>query len=100
MAAPDAAAVVAEVTVTLYSASFCGACARTRRVLEDVIGLVGDRVALREVNVATGPEEAERRGVVATPTTLLTDRAGAELARAAGIPSPDQVLALLDRHLH
>jgi thioredoxin-like negative regulator of GroEL len=85
--------------LTLYSSSFCGACARTRRVLEDATGLLGGRVVLREVNVAAGPEEAERRAVAATPTTLLTASDGTELARAAGVPSADQVLTLLARHL-
>lgn len=90
---------VPAVTVTLYSASFCGACAQTRRVLQRTTRLVGDRVALREVDVAAGPDEAERFDIVVTPTTVLTDAAGVELARAAGVPSPDQVLTLLARHL-
>jgi thioredoxin-like negative regulator of GroEL len=94
-----AGALVPAVTVTLYSSSFCGACAQTRRVLEDTTGLLGGRVALREVNVAVDPEESERRDIVATPTTVITAEDGTELARAAGVPSPDQVLTLLARHL-
>ena len=97
--AQDAVLLVPAVTVTLYSSSFCGACAQTRRVLEDTTGLLGGRVALREVNVAVDPEESERRDIVATPTTVLTAEDGTELARAAGVPSPDQVLSMLARHL-
>jgi thiol-disulfide isomerase/thioredoxin len=85
--------------LTLYSSSFCGACAQTRRSLEDAAGLLGGRVVLREVNVATDPEESERRAIAATPTTLLTTDAGKELARAAGVPSTPQVLTLLAQHL-
>lgn len=85
--------------LTLYSSSFCGACARTRSVLEDVTTLVPDRAVLREVNVAAAPDESERRAIVATPTTVLTLPDGTELARAAGVPTAPQVLTLLARHL-
>ena len=85
--------------LTLYSSSFCGACARTRTTLERTAALLGDRVRFREVNVASSPEESERRDVMATPTTVLDAPDGTELARAAGVPSADQVLALLARHL-
>jgi thiol-disulfide isomerase/thioredoxin len=87
------------VVLTLYSSSFCGACAQTRRTLEDASGLLGDRVVLREVNVALDPEESERQGIMATPTTVLTATDGTELARAAGVPTAPQVLTLLARHL-
>ncbi|TDS80543.1 thioredoxin family protein [Amnibacterium kyonggiense] len=87
------------VVLTLYSSSFCGACAQTRRTLEDAAGLLGDRVELREVNVADDPDESERRDIVATPTTVLTAADGTELARAAGVPSAPQVLTLLAQHL-
>ena len=85
--------------LTLYSSSFCGACAQTRLTLEDATGLLGGRVQLREVNVALDPEESERREIMATPTTVLTDADGIELARAAGVPSAPQVLTLIARHL-
>ena len=85
--------------MTLYSSSFCGACAQTRRTLEDATGLLGDRVVLREVNVAFDPEESERRQITATPTTVLSGSDGDELARAAGVPTADQVLTLVARHL-
>lgn len=100
MTVSDAGAPGAErLVLTLYSSSFCGACARTRRVLEDVAGLVPDRTALREVNVAAAPDESERRSIVATPTTVLTRADGTELARASGVPTAPQVLTLLARHL-
>lgn len=96
---PGAAPPVPELVVTLYSASFCGACARTRRVLDEATALLGDRVALREVNVALEPAESERLDIAATPTTVVTDPDGVELARAAGVPSAPQVLSLLAKHL-
>jgi thioredoxin-like negative regulator of GroEL len=85
--------------LTLYSSSFCAACARTRTVLEDATALVGDRAVLHEVNVAMDPDESERRTIVATPTVVLTDSHGRELARAAGVPTAPQVLTMIARHL-
>jgi thiol-disulfide isomerase/thioredoxin len=90
---------VEPLVLTLYSSSFCGACARTRSVLEDVAGLVPDRAVLREVNVAVAPDESEQRAIVATPTTVLSRADGTELARASGVPTAPQVLTLLARHL-
>ncbi len=84
-----------ELTVTLYSASFCGACTSTRRTLDLIAPLLGDRVAWREVNVADGAEEAEGRGIAATPTVLVTDASGTERFRAAGSPTTSQVLTAL-----
>jgi thioredoxin-like negative regulator of GroEL len=85
--------------LTLYSSSFCGACARTRSTLAHATDLLGGRVLLREVNVAVEPDESERRAITATPTTVLSTGTGEELARAAGVPSAPQVLALIARHL-
>lgn len=85
--------------LTLYSSSFCAACARTRGVLEDATGLVGGRAVLREVNVAMDPDESERRAIMATPTVVLSDADGRELARAAGVPTAPQVLTMIARHL-
>ena len=90
---------VPEVVVTLYSSSFCGACAGTRRTLQQVAPLLGDRVAWREVNVALDPDEAEAHDVAATPTVVFATPAGEELRRAAGVPSAEQVLTAIARSL-
>jgi thiol-disulfide isomerase/thioredoxin len=86
-------------SVHLYSSSFCGACTQTRRVLDQVQPFVRDRVEFGESNVASSPDDAERAGIVATPTVVVRDRFGTELARASGVPTADQVLGLLARHL-
>ncbi len=86
---------MAELSVTLYSSSFCGACSSTRATLDQVAPLVGDRVEWREVNVADAPDESEARGIVATPTIVITDAAGVERMRASGVPTPTQVLTAL-----
>ena len=65
----------------------CGACARTRRAIEDAAGLLGDRVTVREVNVADDPEESERRtSSRSRPRDHAPD--GTELARRPASPPP------------
>ncbi|MCS5717220.1 thioredoxin [Herbiconiux sp. CPCC 205763] len=86
---------MAELSVTLYSSSFCGACTSTRQTLDVVAPLVGSRVEWREVNVADAPDESEARGIVATPTIVITDASGVERMRASGVPTPEQVLKAL-----
>jgi thiol-disulfide isomerase/thioredoxin len=86
-------------SVHLYSSSFCGACTQTRSVLEQVQPFVRDRVDFSESNVASSPDDAERANIVATPTVVVRDESGMELARASGVPTADQVLGLLARHL-
>jgi thiol-disulfide isomerase/thioredoxin len=86
---------MAELSVTLYSSSFCGACSSARQTLDRVAPLLGSRVAWREVNVADAPDESEERGIVATPTVVITDASGVERMRASGVPTADQVLTAL-----
>ncbi|MCS5735997.1 glutaredoxin family protein [Herbiconiux daphne] len=84
-----------ELTVTLYSSSFCGACSSTRQTLDRVAPLLGDRVGWREINVADAPDDSERLGIVATPTIVITDAGGDERMRASGVPTTEQVLTAI-----
>ncbi|BDI23333.1 glutaredoxin [Herbiconiux sp. L3-i23] len=90
---------MSELSVTLYSSSFCGACAATRRTLGRVEALLDDRVRWREVNVADAPDESEDRAITTTPTVVITDRTGAEVMRASGVPTANQVLAAIGNAL-
>jgi glutaredoxin len=86
---------VAELTVTLYSSSFCGACASTRAALENIAPLLGERVEWREVNVAADPEGSERANITSTPTVVITGAEGDERMRAAGVPTTPQLLTAI-----
>ncbi len=48
-----------------------------------------------EVDAEQNLELVRRLGILRTPTTLVLDRAGHEVARAAGAPRKEQVLAAL-----
>ncbi|MGA1836922.1 glutaredoxin domain-containing protein [Herbiconiux sp. 11R-BC] len=86
---------MAELSVTLYSSSFCGACTSTRQTLDSLVPLLGERVDWREVNVADAPEESEQLGIMATPTIVITGPDGTERMRASGVPTSQQVLTAI-----
>lgn len=80
----------------LFSASFCAACRQTRAVLERAVALVPGST-LVEHDVATEPGLAEERNIASTPTTIIRDSYGAELYRAAGVPTLPHVLVAAAR---
>lgn len=84
--------VLQDAHLELFTSSFCAACARTRQVLNTVTEVV-PQLHLIEYDVAFEPSLAESRDITATPTTIIRNAAGAEVFRATGIPTPDQVLS-------
>lgn len=83
-------------TLLQFSSAFCAPCRVTRRVLEEVAGLVPG-VTHVEVDAEHHLELVRRLGVARTPTTLILDAHGRELSRASGAPQRDEVIATLDR---
>jgi thiol-disulfide isomerase/thioredoxin len=81
-------------TLVQFSSAVCAPCRVTRRVLGDVAGLVPGVVHL-EVDAEHHLAAVRRLGILRTPTTLVLDAAGHEVARAAGAPRKEQVLAAL-----
>lgn len=81
-------------TLLQFSSAFCAPCRATRRILGDVAEAVPG-VTHVEVDAEAELELVRRLGVLRTPTTLVLDAAGAEVARAAGAPRKEQVLAAL-----
>lgn len=83
-------------TLVQFSSAFCAPCRATRRVLDEVTGIV-DGVAHVEVDAEHHLEATRTFGILRTPTTLVLDAAGAEVTRATGAPTRDQVLSALAR---
>ena len=83
-------------TLLQFSSAFCAPCRATRRVLGEVAELVPG-VAHVEVDAEHHLELVRRVGVLRTPTTLVLDARGREVARAGGTPKRDEVLATLAR---
>jgi hypothetical protein len=79
------------VELTLYTSAFCGPCMATRAVLAEAQRLIpGAHVT--EKDVVRYEADAEAEGIRSTPTVIIADRAGAEVFRAEGVPTLNQVL--------
>lgn len=83
-------------TLVQFSSAFCAPCRVTRRVLEDVAAREAGVVHL-EIDAEHHLEVVRRLGILRTPTTIVLDGAGREVARASGAPRREQVLAALPR---
>jgi thiol-disulfide isomerase/thioredoxin len=81
-------------TLLQFSSAFCAPCRATRRVLEDVAGMVPG-VRHVEVDAEHHLELVRRLGIMRTPTTLVLDPHGREVSRASGAPTKQAVIASL-----
>ncbi len=95
LAAADLGAELGErATLVQFSTAFCQPCRATRRVLDEVSGLVPG-VAHVEVDAESNLELVRRLDVRRTPTVLVLDADGAVVRRASGQPRKADVLAAL-----
>lgn len=83
-------------TLLQFSSAFCAPCRTTRVVLADVAARE-DGVDHVEIDAEKHLELVRALDVRRTPTTLVLDALGHEVARAAGAPQRNQVLAALPR---
>jgi thiol-disulfide isomerase/thioredoxin len=81
-------------TLLQFSSAFCAPCRATRRTLADVASVVPGVVHV-EVDAESHLDLVRELGILRTPTTLVLDGRGVEVARAAGTPTREQVLAQL-----
>lgn len=82
----------------LYTSKFCEPCMATRAVLAEAARLV-PAVEIVERDVVAHETSAERDGIRVTPTVIVRASDGAEVMRAEGIPSLNQVLVALAKAL-
>ncbi len=82
-------------TLVQFSSAFCTPCRATRVILGEVAAVTP---GVRHIDIDAEHELALVRkvGVLSTPTTLILDSQGYEIARAVGAPRKAQVLASLD----
>lgn len=81
-------------TLVQFSSAFCAPCRATRRILGEVAELVPGVVHL-EVDAEHHLDLVRRLDILRTPTTLVIDAAGNEVARASGAPRKEQVLSVI-----
>jgi len=81
-------------TLVQFSSAFCTPCRATRTLLENVVTELSD-VRHVEIDAETNLELVRKLDIRSTPTTLILNSSGVEVARAVGAPKRDQVLAAL-----
>jgi len=81
-------------TLVQFSTAFCAPCRAARRTLGDVAATVPGVIHV-EVDAESHLELVRTLGITRTPTTIMLDPRGAELCRASGAPTRDQVLTQL-----
>ncbi|MCK9871243.1 thioredoxin family protein [Nocardiopsis dassonvillei] len=81
-------------TLVQFSTAFCQPCRATRRVLDEVAGMV-DGVAHVEVDAESRLDLVRRLDVTGTPTVLVLDACGRVVRRAAGQPRKADVIAAI-----
>jgi thiol-disulfide isomerase/thioredoxin len=90
----DLAAPPGGLALLQLSSQFCAECRASRSVLTDVAS-EHPGVTVREVDVAVRPELVRLLGIRRTPTTLVVDPSGVELARTVGVPRRSDLLSTL-----
>jgi protein-disulfide isomerase len=88
------AALGGRATLVQFSSRICAACGPTRRMLAD-LAAGQDGVVHVEVDAEERLDLARRVGVRRTPTVLLLDPAGREVARLGGLPRLAELKAAL-----
>ncbi|NJP29178.1 thioredoxin family protein [Microbispora sp. SCL1-1] len=81
-------------TLVQFSTAFCQPCRATRRVLDEVAGMVPG-VRHVEIDAESRLDLVRRFDVLRTPTVLVLDGAGNVVKRASGQPRKADVIAVL-----
>lgn len=84
----------ARATLVQFSSAFCAPCRATRRILGEVAEIVPGVVHI-EIDAEHHLDLVRRLDILRTPTTLVLDGAGNEVARASGAPRKEQVLSAI-----
>lgn len=79
-------------TLVQFSTAFCQPCRATRRVLDEVAGMI-DGVAHIEVDAESHLDLVRRLDIMRTPTVLVLDPQGRIRKRASGQPRKADVIA-------
>ncbi|MEU0966156.1 thioredoxin family protein [Streptomyces sp. NPDC005917] len=81
-------------TLVQFSSAFCAPCRATRRVLDEVAGMVPG-VTHVEIDAEAHLDLVRELGILKTPTVLVLDADGRVVRRATGQPRRADVIAAL-----
>lgn len=76
-----------------FWAAWCGPCRMLGPVIEEISGEGHPGLSVGKVNVDDNQELATRYGVMSIPTVIVF-KGGKEVARAVGVKSKDDLLAM------
>ncbi|WP_406210684.1 MULTISPECIES: thioredoxin family protein [unclassified Streptomyces] len=93
-AAELGAALGERATLVQFSSAFCAPCRATRRVLDEVAGMVPG-VTHVEIDAEDHLDLVRRFDILKTPTVLVLDADGNVVRRATGQPRKADVIAAL-----
>ena len=81
-------------TLVQFSTEFCARCPSTERMLRTVASEFGG-VDVSVVDLTSRQDLATRFRITQTPTVLVLDAVGGQLARSAGVPQRSAIEAVL-----
>lgn len=81
-------------TLVQFSSAFCAPCRATKVVLADVAEHT-EGVTHIEIDAESHLELVRAHDIMRTPTTIVLDGSGREVARATGAPRREQVLSAI-----
>jgi thiol-disulfide isomerase/thioredoxin len=81
-------------TLVQFSTAFCQPCRATRRILDEVVGMV-DGVAHVEIDAESRLDLVRKLDIRRTPTVLVLDARGHIVRRATGAPRKADVIGAL-----
>ena len=84
------------VTLVQFSSAFCTPC-RATKVLLGLIAEESVDISYVEIDAESHLDLVRRLHIHSTPTTLILDRSGVEIARAVGAPKRSEVLAAVNQ---
>ena len=82
-------------TLLQFSSAFCTPCRATRVILGEVAAATPGVIHI-DIDAEAELALVRKVGILSTPTTLILDSKGYEIARAVGAPRKAQVIASLD----
>jgi len=91
----DIGALGERATLLQFSSAFCTPCRATRVILGEVAAISVGVIHI-DIDAEEKLELVRKVGILSTPTTLILDSKGFEIARAVGAPRKAQVLASLE----
>lgn len=83
-----------QATLVQFSTAFCQPCRATRRILDEVVGMVPGTTHI-EIDAESHLDLVRQLDIRRTPTTLILNRDGVVSKRASGLPRKADVIAAL-----